>query len=805
MPPSLGRYNTKAALGMIKKHRETSEALTGESNGVSNEDQTQYQTEGGRSSSKKLSMQATGPPSEVPGYRLERFLGSGAFGQVWVGRDLNTGRPVAIKFFLHRGGVNWSLLSHEVKNLVQLSADRHIVQVLEVGWDNDPPYYVMELVTGGSLEEMLTERGELPVGEAVALFRRICVGLNHSHSKGVLHCDLKPANILLGEDHEPRLADFGQSRMTHDQTPALGTLFYMAPEQADLGSTPSSSWDVYAVGAIMYRMLTGGPPYRDDSIVEQLDTAGSLPKRLQRYRESIQQATPPIRHIQQTGVDRELARIVSRCLAADPADRFTNVQEILDRLDRRSETRARRPLLLLGILGPLLLLLATSLYAVRTINYASDSTEQLLRQEALSSNQLAAKFAAKTLEGELERYFRLCRDEMNRNGFRQTLSAALSDSDLQRELKTIADQGTSKRALKMVDTRLELLANSARIELDQYLSKRLERYTSPETESRVPRLATMFVTDASGTIFSIVYDAPVPQQQNSAGRNYAYRTYYHGGKNDLPVDTPIESLRPALNMHLSAAFQSTATGLWKVAISAPIWLDGSAKERPDAVFVATINLGDFDLLQGDSGSNQVAALVEAREGPMRGTVLQHPYMEQRYESGRKVEKYQVPPEKVEQLLQGGDVDYRDPVAREDDADEYDGDWIAAMQPVNVPDAEPFDADDPSDQVTQAAGPAQGHADLLVLVQYRLSKVFAPVGSMRQSLLRQGAAALLALILLSGAIFWFFLRHATRERGTGRSQLIGANGLLGKQAVKDTSKPMEAVDMTETLETPDANA
>ncbi|MEL7338532.1 MAG: serine/threonine-protein kinase, partial [Planctomycetota bacterium] len=339
-------------------------------------------------------MQATTPPADVPGYRLESFLGSGAFGQVWVGRDLNTGRPVAVKFFLHRGGVNWSLLSHEVKNLVQLSADRHIVQVLEVGWDSDPPFYVMELVTGGSLEDELTNRGALPVSEAVALFRKICVGLNHSHSKGVLHCDLKPANILLGEDHEPRLADFGQSRMTHDQTPALGTLFYMAPEQADLGSTPSSYWDVYAVGAIMYRMLTGGPPYRDDSIIEQLDTAGSLPKRLQRYRESIQQANPPSRHVQLPGVDRELSRIVSRCLAADPEDRFTNVQEILDRLDRRAEMRAKRPLILLGVLGPILLLVATGIFASRTIKQASKSLTDGLRQEAFESNRRAATSAA---------------------------------------------------------------------------------------------------------------------------------------------------------------------------------------------------------------------------------------------------------------------------------------------------------------------------------------------------------------------------------------------------------------------------
>src|SRR6056297_3177916 len=143
---------------------------------------TEAQNPGDQAAAKRLSMQATMPPADVPGVRVERFLGAGAFGQVWVGKDLNTGRGVAVKFYLHRGGVNWSLLSREVKNLVHLSANRHVVQVLEVGWDADPPYYVMELISGGSLQDMLQARGRLPIDEAVEIFRKICVGLNHCHN-----------------------------------------------------------------------------------------------------------------------------------------------------------------------------------------------------------------------------------------------------------------------------------------------------------------------------------------------------------------------------------------------------------------------------------------------------------------------------------------------------------------------------------------------------------------------------------------------------------------------------------------------
>ncbi|MEO1525213.1 MAG: protein kinase [Planctomycetota bacterium] len=752
---------------------------------MSNEDLTQDQTEGGQSSSRERSMQASAPPGDVPGYRLERFLGSGAFGQVWVGRDLNTGRPVAVKFFLHRGGVNWSLLSHEVKNLVQLSADRHIVQVLEVGWDSDPPYYVMELVTGGSLEELLTERGALPVEDAVQLFRRICIGLNHSHSKGVLHCDLKPANILLGEDSEPRLADFGQSRMTHDQTPSLGTLFYMAPEQADLNSTPSSSWDVYAVGAIVYRMLTGGPPYREDSIVERLDTAGSLPKRLQRYRESIRKASPPKRHVQRKGVDRMLSRIVSRCLAPDPSDRYTTIQEILQHLDERDETRARRPLMLLGVLGPILLLIATSIFAARTINRASRRTTDALQKEASSANLLAAKFAARSLEVELERYFRLCRDEMNDAVFRQKLGDALRDPEVAEPLGQISGATTSTRAGQLTDAREALLNATSKQALDEYIGGRLKQYTD---ESRTPRLASMFVTDASGTIFGIAYDPPVTRKANSSGRNYAYRTYFHGGEDDLSSDTPIDSIRPLADMHLSAAFQSTATGLWKVAISAPVSLSDE-NDAPDAVFVITINLGDFELLQG---TNQVAVLIDAREG----TVLQHPFLETRSRNGMPYrDELKVDPEDLKGLLQVQDVtyDYHDPVADagdNDDAKQYAGNWIAALQGVALPSTKPL-----------GESAADREAGLMVLVQYQLRAVEEPVDVMRRDLLWEGAAALGSIFIVS-ATLWFFV-HRVREdqavKHRGARSPSSTSLLLDENA--DTNPRSGSDDPTETLNTP----
>ncbi len=717
---------------------------------------TEYQTASGQSASQKLSLEATTPPAEVPGHRLHKFLGSGAFGQVWVGTDLNTGRSVAVKFYLHRGGVNWSLLSREVKSLVQLSADRHVVQVLEVGWDADPPYYVMELVSGGSLEDLLSKGQPMPISEAVEMFRKILVGLNHCHGKGVLHCDLKPANILLGEDLEPRLADFGQSRMSHDQTPALGTLFYMAPEQADLDSTPDASWDVYAAGAILYRMITGTLPYRDSLIVEKLETSGSLTKRLKNYREAIQSSEPPDAQAKVRAVDRGLSRIINRCLAPKPSERYANVQQIIGDLNRRDRARERRPLMLLGIVGPLLILLATCVFAVRSIRSASRSTVAALRSEAFDSNQLTAKFAARTLETEIGLYFDAAQSEAKNRELHAVLQETFRDKALARDQEIIGSDSiqSADGAKKQKEAAREsLLDNDARVELDTWLSSRLQRYRDPM--SRRPLFATLFVTDKKGTIIGIAYDKPVERAENSVGRNFAYRTYFHGGHNDLDPSTPIDSIDPLRETHLSGAFLSTATGLWKVAVSTPIYF-GTDRTKPDGVFVATINLGDFQLLQSEQDENKVAVLIEARQGPTRGTLLQHPLMDENEEFAKNHigEKFQLDDALIQKLLDGGNVSYRDPVATTQEGKPYAGEWIVAMQPVELPtNLEEENVYESSNRRLNQ----NRNTDLLVLVQYRLSKILAPVDEMESILFLEGAAAIGTIIFVT-ILLWLFAQR-----------------------------------------------
>ncbi|MFN5976271.1 MAG: serine/threonine-protein kinase, partial [Planctomyces sp.] len=336
----------------------------------------------GREQSRLLSLQGVRPPADVPGYSFVRRLGMGAFGVVWLAREDRTGRMVAIKFYPRQRGMNWTLLSREVEKLAAVYTSHHIVRLLDVGWTADPPYFVMEYVEGGSLGARLSG-ARLSTDEAVRIAREICSALVDAHGAGVLHCDLKPDNVLLDGQGRVRLCDFGQARMSHEHSPALGTLYYMAPEQADLESLPDARWDVYAVGAILYQMLTGSPPHRDADVERGLQQSASLEERLATYRRLVTAAGHVGSHRGIPGIDVRLAEILERCLAVDSTRRFPNAQAVLDALAARDRQRSRRPLLLVGFLVPLLLTAALLPILGYALSRNRDAAEQQMTERAL--------------------------------------------------------------------------------------------------------------------------------------------------------------------------------------------------------------------------------------------------------------------------------------------------------------------------------------------------------------------------------------------------------------------------------------
>ena len=160
-------------------------------------------------------------PPTIPGYVLHTMMGRGGHGEVWLGENRTTKRQVAVKFLDSRDALDWSLLDGETEKLAFLAADRRVVQLLDVGRDADPPYFVMEYVRGGSLAQHLETAGRPSLERIVTVFEEIALGLQQVHAKGILHCDLKPSNILLDEELRPRLADFGQSRLFDERAPSL--------------------------------------------------------------------------------------------------------------------------------------------------------------------------------------------------------------------------------------------------------------------------------------------------------------------------------------------------------------------------------------------------------------------------------------------------------------------------------------------------------------------------------------------------------------------------------------------------------
>lgn len=680
-----------------------------------NSDATQPQQGPERRRAQERSLPRQQPPRDVPGYDIEHLLGTGAYGEVWVAVERNTGRRVAIKFYTHRGGLDWSLLSREVEKLAFLFADRHVVQLLHVGWSADPPYYIMEYLARGSLADRLRE-GPLPVDEAVAIFRSVAVGLVHAHGKGVLHCDLKPANILLDEDGQPRLADFGQSRLSTEQTPALGTLFYMAPEQANLAEVPEAHWDVYALGALLYCMLTGNPPHRTAEAVDQLERTEDLAKRLSLYRRMIRRAPPPAEHRRVRGVDRALAEIIDRCLAARPDLRYPNVQAVLSALDARDARRARRPSMWFGAIGPALLMLVVIWFAWRGFGAAVEKTNDALTARAYQTNRFMADSLADLTGLELDRRFRIVSYLAESETLREAMAAAVGpEGETTALLEQLADPTLARdQRRRLAD---ELHDDPGRLALQTLLDERVGRYPIPETVG-------WFVTDARGTQVARSPERPI------IGLNFAWRTYFSGLPDDQPDDWRPKPGQHVTETHLSAVYRSRATNRWILAISAPVY-----DLSPEPVFLGVVALmvevGKFINFEGEN-PRQYATLVDYRQGRNKGLILQHPRLESLLRDRTDVTKEEMLALRVELTTDpehpGRLVDYVDPLC---DIPMDQQDWLAEAAPVRMVDA-PRSQDD----------------CLMVVVQEsHRGAIGATLAELRRSLLHYGMTALAVVVLL----------------------------------------------------------
>jgi serine/threonine-protein kinase len=205
-------------------------------------------------------------------YALFDVLGTGGMATVWRARDEVLGREVAVKVLSPQYAADPAFrtrFEREARHVASLSHPR-LVTVFDCGVDGTVPFIVMELVAGRTLRQILDDAGVLPPDDAVTIAAAVCEGLEAAHAAGVVHRDIKPANIVLSGG-EVKLLDFGIARLedsagrTRTQA-VLGTAAYLSPEQA-AGRPAGPAADLYALGCVLFEMLTGTPPFTADSEV----------------------------------------------------------------------------------------------------------------------------------------------------------------------------------------------------------------------------------------------------------------------------------------------------------------------------------------------------------------------------------------------------------------------------------------------------------------------------------------------------------------------------------------------------------
>jgi serine/threonine-protein kinase len=276
-------------------------------------------------------------PLNLPGYQPVRLIGRGGMGIVYEARQVSLDRSVAVKMLLPGRPISGEDLERFRTEALAVARLRHpnIVQIYEVGEHQGHPFFAMELVTGITLEQRI-RGGALPPGSAARLLLKIAMAVHFAHCQGVVHRDLKPSNILLEAGKAPKITDFGLAKLvdTHQELTrtgaVLGTPSYMAPEQANgLIHLIGPVTDVYALGAVLYEMLTGKPPHTGKTNLEILN--------------KVRRVLPVPPSKLRPSVSRDLEAICLKCMEKDPASRYASALEVardLRRLLRGEAIRA---------------------------------------------------------------------------------------------------------------------------------------------------------------------------------------------------------------------------------------------------------------------------------------------------------------------------------------------------------------------------------------------------------------------------------------------------------------------------------
>jgi serine/threonine protein kinase/peroxiredoxin len=342
------------------------------------------------------------PRPSVLGYEILGELGRGGMGVVYKARQLRLNRPVALKMILagaHAGSKEHERFRSEAEAVARLQHP-NIVQIHEIGESEGRPYFSLEYVEGGSLAQKLDGTPQSS-RQASQLIEALARAMEVAHQHNIVHRDLKPANVLLTRDGTPKITDFGLAKQMDSEQgqtrsgAILGTPSYMAPEQA-AGRTRQigPAADVYALGAILYELLTGRPPFRGETPMDTM------------FQAIAEDPVPPTRL--QPKVPRDLETICLKCLQKEPAKRYAGALALAEDLqrfrnnlpiearpigigERSLKWMRRRPavaaLLLVCALAGLTVMLGSLSYSAKlrsALNVAQQNADEAQRQQELA-------------------------------------------------------------------------------------------------------------------------------------------------------------------------------------------------------------------------------------------------------------------------------------------------------------------------------------------------------------------------------------------------------------------------------------
>jgi eukaryotic-like serine/threonine-protein kinase len=447
----------------------------------------------------------TGELPQIPGYRVDGVLGSGGMGVVYRAWDPRLNRPIALKMLLAGAQARPTELERFQREAQAVAALRHpnIVQVYDVGQVGGRPYFTMEFVEGRDLAETIQGNPQ-PASKAATVVAILADAIHVAHQSGIVHRDLKPSNVLLAADGTPKVTDFGLARrlegekeLTLSGSP-MGTPSYMAPEQArgDKHAVGPAT-DVYALGAILYELLTGRPPFRAETptaTLHQVITDDPVsPARLN------------------PRVPRDLDTICLKCLHKEPHRRYETaaaLAEDLRRFEQGEPVKARR-------VGPM----------ERAARWA-------WRRPALAGSLATGVLLACTLIGTIIWW----------HGQRTALEAtavAYAEADLT-EAERLRDRGEFKASAEVLRRAKDRLREFVPPELHDRLQAafdNLELVTRLDA-IRQERALVKSPTEFLGVLVLPVNELPKEGRETQSGRHYeeAFREAGIGAPGDDPGD-----------------------------------------------------------------------------------------------------------------------------------------------------------------------------------------------------------------------------------------------------------------------------